>query len=114
MDQQTQPQPPVQQPPAAPAKKSKVWLWILGGCLAIVVITLIVIGALGWWGVKKVKKEIDKAQPKLEQFKEGTEEWQGQSEQWKKDAEEFQKEMEKLQKQVPSSPGETGNEAEPE
>lgn len=52
MEQQTQ-----GTPPAAPQKKSKVWLWVIGGCLAIIILIGVMVLALGWWGIKKVKNE---------------------------------------------------------
>lgn len=99
MEQQTQPQPPVQpaqQMPAgqeAPKKSSKVWLWVIGGCLAIVIITGLIMGGLAWWGARKVKKAIQENQPKWEEMQKGAADWQ--------------KQMEKAQKQMPS--GTTNN-----
>lgn len=80
MEQQTQQQPPVQAPqqPAqqvptgqpAPKKSSKVWLWVIGGCLALVIITGLIMGGLAWWGARKVKKAIQENQPKWEEVHE--------------------------------------------
>ncbi len=114
MDQQTQPQPPaqpaqsVQQPPApaggaAPKKSSKVWLWIIGGCLAILLIAGLVIGGLIWWGARKAKKAYESnIKPQLEEMQKETEQWEAQSDDWQKAAEEWQEEMEKIQEE-PSS-----------
>ncbi len=97
MEQQTQPQPPAgQTPPSAPAKKSNVWVWILGGCLIIILIIGIVMAGLAWWGARKVKNVIKENQPKLEEMQKGTEDMQ-------KAAEEWQKQMEKLKDQVPAA-----------
>lgn len=93
-----QPQQPAgQAPQQAPAKKSNVWIWILAGCLIIVILTGLVIAGLGWWGVRKVKKEIDKAQPKLE-------EWSKNADEWQKQSEELQKKAQELQKNLPQTP----------
>ena len=65
-----QPVPPQGDAPVQ-AKKSRVWLWVLGGCLGIVILTILTVIALAWWGVNKVKKEVG---PEWEQFIEETEE----------------------------------------
>jgi hypothetical protein len=53
---------------AAPAKSSnKVLLWILGGCLALLIIAGLIAAALGYWGYKKVKNEIKKNQSIVEE-----------------------------------------------
>jgi len=93
MDQQTQPQqqtvpqqPPVQQPQAAPVspapeqKKKPVWPWILGGCLGIIIIGMLIMGGLAWWGAKKVGKALKENQPKLEEWQQKSQEWQKQME----------------------------------
>ncbi len=53
-------QPPNQQfgqQPLPPAKKSGgVWLWVVGGCLGIVLLGGIAIGTLGYFGVKKIQE----------------------------------------------------------
>jgi len=92
---QTQPQPqPVagQNPPSAPAKKTNVWVWILGGCLGIILIIGIVIAGLGWWAARKVKNVINENQPKLEEMQKNAADWQKQAEQ-----------MQKLKEQMPTS-----------
>lgn len=106
MDQQTQ-QPPAQQPVPAgqPPQKSgsKIWLWIIGGCLAILLIAGLIIGGLIWWGARKAKKAYESnVKPQLEEMQKNAEQWQGQSEDWQKAAEEWQKEMKKVQDELPS------------
>jgi Tfp pilus assembly protein PilO len=96
MADEQQPVVPVAEAPAqapAPAKKSNVWLWIIGGCLGICILIGIAILALGWWGVHKVKQEIKKNQPKLEQMQKDAENFQKQAEQAQKQAEQIQKNM---------------------
>lgn len=115
--EQTQPQPPVQpaqpvqqpavqQPPAGQAvsaKKSKTWLWIIGGCLIILLIAGLVIGGLIWWGARKAKKAYESnVKPQLEEMQKNAEQWEDQSEDWQKAAEEWQKEIEKVQDELPS------------
>lgn len=58
---------------ASPKSGNKTLLWILGGCLALFIVASFVIGGLAYWSYKKVKKEIKKNQPKIE-------EWQNQME----------------------------------
>ncbi len=41
--------------PYPPKKKSSPWLWILGGCLGLVVLGGLIIAGLGVWGYQKVK-----------------------------------------------------------
>ena len=105
MDQQTQPQlsqqpapqqPPVQQPQAAPVspapeqKKKPIWPWILGGCLGIIIIGMLIMGGLAWWGAKKIKKVI-KENPQ-------------QVEEWQQKSQELQKQMEKAQEMQKNLP----------
>jgi hypothetical protein len=53
----------IEQSAAKPAQKSsKVLFWILGGCLALIIISGIVIGGMMYWGYKKIKKEIQSQQ----------------------------------------------------
>jgi hypothetical protein len=92
MEQQTQ-QSPVQtvepNPSVAPQPQKsggKVWLWILGGCLTIVILSLLVMGGLAWWGAIKVKKAIQENQPKLEQMQKNAADWQKQMEKAQQEA----------------------------
>jgi hypothetical protein len=101
MDEQTQPQPQVQpQPvagqPATPAKKTNIWVWILGGCLVIILLIGVTMAGLAWWGARKVKNVIKESQPKLEEMQKGAADMQ-------KAAEEWQKEMEKIKDQMPAA-----------
>jgi Tfp pilus assembly protein PilO len=108
MEQQAQNQPPATPgapaPQQAPAKKSNVWLWVIGGCLGILVLIGLAVMALGWWGVRKVKKEIKENQPRLEEFQKGAQEWSKNAEEWQKQAEEMQKQAEEFQKNMPVPP----------
>ena len=94
MDQQTPqasaPAPAPQTSAPAPAsKKSNAWKWILGGCLFVVIISLIAMVALGWWGARKVKNEIKKYEPNLEEIKNNMEKMSKEGEGWQKKSEEF-------------------------
>jgi uncharacterized protein HemX len=113
MDQQTQPQAPVEpaaplaqapQPApaqsAAPRKKSQVWLWILGGCLTIIIIIGLVIGGLAWWGARKVKKAIQENQPKWEEMQKNAEDMQKNANDWQ---EQMKKTQEEMQNNLPSN-----------
>jgi hypothetical protein len=106
-----QPPAPAQPPTSAPNQpaqpKSKVWIWILGGCLAIVVLAIIVLVALGWWGARKVKNEIQKYTPDMERMKENTDKWNKESEEWQKKSEEYRENLpnpDELQNQLPADP----------
>lgn len=81
------------QPVVTPAsqKKSYVWLWVIGGCLMIIILIFGAILAVGWWGAKKIKEN----QPRIEQ-------WQKEAEEMQKNAEKFQEEMNKIQNNIPS------------
>ena len=74
------------QPAAVPAKKTPVWVWILGGCLGIIILGMLTSGIVIYLAAKKVKKELRENAPKWEQIQ--------------KDSAEFQKEMEKVQKEI--------------
>jgi Tfp pilus assembly protein PilO len=50
-------------------KKISPWVWAIGGCLLIVFLFMIAMGALGWWGYKAAKKELRKQTPTMEEFK---------------------------------------------
>lgn len=52
----TGPQTPAGMPPAAPAKKSNVLLWVLGGCGTLILLCIIAFAALGFWGMHKMKE----------------------------------------------------------
>jgi hypothetical protein len=108
---------PVQAPatgqqPAPPQKKSHAWIWILGGCAGIVILGIIAMVALGWWGARKAKKELEKYTPNLEQMKENADKWSKEAEEWEKKSEEFRNNMpnpEDLQNQLPPPPGNIPN-----
>ncbi|OGI26156.1 MAG: hypothetical protein A3J76_01770 [Candidatus Moranbacteria bacterium RBG_13_45_13] len=94
------PMPPVQGPPTGqpgqipPAqKKSHAWIWILGGCLGIVILIGIAIVALGWWGARKAKRELEKLQPNLEEMKKNADQWSKESEEWQKKSQELQENL---------------------
>ena len=93
------PQPVVNQTPVSPtpAKSTPVWVWILGGCLGIIILTMIAVGGFTWWAAHKIKNELKSAQPKLEQ-------WQKDAEKMSKEAEKWQAEVEKMQNQIPEVP----------
>jgi hypothetical protein len=51
----------------APKGNNKVLFWILGGCLALLVIFGLVLGGIAYWSYKKVKKGIEENKPKMSQ-----------------------------------------------
>jgi hypothetical protein len=52
----TGPQTPGGTPPAAPAKKSNVLLWVLGGCGTLIVLIILAIVGLGFFGLHKARQ----------------------------------------------------------
>lgn len=116
---QSNPQPtpaasqPVSQPAAAATippqsgRSGNPWPWIVSGCLAIFIITLVAVILLGWWGVREVKKEInsqvERYEPTIEGVRENIDRMNEEGEAWEKkseelrnalpDAEELEKEM---------------------
>jgi hypothetical protein len=48
---------------------NKVLFWILGGCLALILIGGLITAGLAWWGYKKVKNEIKTQQSRIEEQK---------------------------------------------
>jgi len=83
--------PPAQTPPAQ--KKSNAWIWILGGCLGIAILAMIAMVALGWWGARKAKQELEKYTPDLEEMKKNADEWSKEAEEWEKKSKEFQESL---------------------
>jgi len=102
---QTPQQPAGQAPPAQ--KKSHAWIWVLGGCAGIVILGIVAFVALGWWGARKAKKELEKITPNLEQIKENADKWSKEAEEWEKKSEEFRESLpnpEEMQNQLPPPP----------
>lgn len=57
-------------PPAAdtPEKPKKpVWIWVLAGCLVLLIISLVGIGILGWLGIRQIKSLFQKYEPTVQQ-----------------------------------------------
>jgi len=64
-----------------PAEGSnKVLWWILGGCLALLIIFGLVLGGIAYWSYKKVKREVKKNQPNFEKLQTEAGEFQKQAE----------------------------------
>jgi hypothetical protein len=78
--------------------KKSPWPWIVGGCLLIVILVIGAFVFLGWWGARKVKDEMNKYQPTMDNVKNSVDEMNKQAEDW-------QKKSQDLQKNVPN----TGN-----
>lgn len=91
--------------PAAPApqvvvvqaKSTPVWAWLLGGCLGIILLTMITIAGLTWWGIQKAKEAVKEVQPNLEQWKEKADKMSAEADRW-------QEESEKIRSQIPEMP----------
>ena len=56
-------------------KKTSPWVWIIGGCLLVVILSLGVMGVVGYLGYKKVKQEIKKQTPAMEELKQKMEKY---------------------------------------
>jgi hypothetical protein len=54
MSEPQAPAPPTAQPPAK--KKTSLWVWVLGGCLVLIVLVLLVMGACTWFVADKAKE----------------------------------------------------------
>lgn len=89
----TPPPAPAASPSAAPQKNSSPWPWILGGCLLVIIITLIGVFLLGWWGMREVKKEINKFDPAIEDARENFDKMGKEAEEWEKKSQEFRESM---------------------
>ncbi|KKP63499.1 MAG: hypothetical protein UR60_C0043G0009 [Candidatus Moranbacteria bacterium GW2011_GWF2_34_56] len=50
-------------------KKTSLWVWIIGGCLIITLLTMSMIIFVGYWGYKKAKNELQNQNPNIEKFK---------------------------------------------
>ena len=61
---------PIETTTAETKKKTSPWLWIIGGCLFVVVITIISVVALGFFGFKAAKNEYNKHAPELKNIHE--------------------------------------------
>jgi hypothetical protein len=59
----------IEQSAAKPTQKSnnKIIFWILGGCLALLLIGGLIVGGFAWWGYSKIKKEIKAQQSGMAQ-----------------------------------------------
>ncbi|MDI6777730.1 MAG: hypothetical protein QMD77_00905 [Patescibacteria group bacterium] len=83
---------------------NKALWWILGGCLALLVIFGLVLGGIAYWSYKKVKKEIKENKPKLEQL-------QNQMEKTKEDSEKFKEQVESTFEEEPQTVSPSGGDA---
>ena len=54
MSEPQAPAPPIDQPPAK--KKTSPWVWVLGGCLVLIVLVLLLMGACTWLVKDKVQE----------------------------------------------------------
>lgn len=67
MEQQMQQ--PVNPTPPQPAKSSsKLWLWIIGGCLGIIILIGFVMAGLAWLGIRTAKNKLNEVKPQIEQY----------------------------------------------
>jgi len=88
------PVPPSPSPTPPPTQnKSHMWVWILGGCFGIVIITLIAVALLGWWGMRTAKKEIERYSPDMESIKENIERMNKEGEEWEKRSQELRESL---------------------
>lgn len=97
-------QSPVNTPPVIPAQpaapmpapvqsKSHVWAWVLGGCFMIVIIGMIAVAVLGWWGFREAKKEINKYAPDVESVKQNIDKMSKEGEAWEKKSQELRESL---------------------
>lgn len=89
------PQPaPTSTPPPIQSSRSP-WPWILGGCLILILITIIAFGLVIWWGIKTADKHLDKFEPAIENLN-------GTMETMNKESEKWEKESQKILESFPS------------
>ncbi len=74
-------------------KKTSPWVWIIGGCLLIVAFFMLAMGALGWWGYRMAKKELQKQNPQIEEFKKQIDKAAKESDEWDKKSKELRDAM---------------------
>lgn len=95
--------------PALPEKKkNSPWSWIIGGCVLIILIAVGSMATLGWWGARKVKKEMQKYTPSAERMKENLDRMNEEAAEWEKKSQELRETMpdpEDLQNQLPADSG---------
>ena len=113
MENATQPQPtpaPAQPIPTATVvteapgkKKTSPWVWILSGCLVIIILGLAIMAFLGWMGYKAVKNEIKENAPAMQEFKDNIENTNKEAEKWSQEAERLQKKAQEIQDSLPTS-----------
>jgi hypothetical protein len=84
--------PPAQAGSAPETKKSNPWPWIVGGCLIVAILVIATVLILGWWGVRKVKKEI-KESDAMQEFERNVEKAKKEGEEWEKKSEEYRESM---------------------
>lgn len=92
----TPPVTPVQSSASAPIpvqNKSHVWAWVLGGCFMVVIIGIVAVVVLGWWGIRTAKKEIEKYGPDVESVRQNIDRMNKQGEEWEKKSREFQESL---------------------
>jgi sensor histidine kinase YesM len=85
-----------------PKKNGHPVLWVLGGCLMFLVVCMLIIGGLVFWGYRKAKREIREHGPNVEQLEQKAKEFQEKSG-------EFEVEMQKVQEQIEKNKIQTGN-----
>jgi uncharacterized coiled-coil DUF342 family protein len=59
----------------------------------LVILILVALGVLGWWGAKKVRDEIKKYEPGMESVKENIDKMKKDSDSWQQKAKEIQENM---------------------
>lgn len=70
-------------------KKTSPWIWVIGGCLIITLLTMSMIIFVGWWGYKKAQNELQNQQPNIEKFKNNMEEAAKEVEEWEQKSKEL-------------------------
>ena len=92
------PSPPVA-PPAAPGQapaKKPVWPWILGGCLILVIITLLWFGFLAWLGYRSAKKMMKQYEPTINQTQQNIDKLNQEATKWQEKAQELSENMQNV------------------
>jgi peptidoglycan hydrolase CwlO-like protein len=99
----TQPTTPItDQVASASPKKTSPWVWIVGGCLILIFLSLATVAFLGWLGYQAAKEEIKKQTPNMQEFKGKMEDLNKEAEKWNTEADKIQRKSQELQDSMPT------------
>jgi hypothetical protein len=83
-------------------KKTSPWVWIIGGCLTIIILGGIVTGVLLWWGYRTAKKTFKEQAPQIQEFKGKLEEMNAEAEKWNQEADQWERKSQEMRDLLPN------------